>query len=103
LRKASLDELPQLWNVLHGDMSLVGPRPYLIRESKEVRTAQSEVLRIPPGITGAGGVSAIAPPECMHLATGSDGYSARWTIGNGAENGGRDSLPTPRERLGCAI
>jgi Undecaprenyl-phosphate galactose phosphotransferase WbaP len=52
LRKTSLDELPQLWNVLKGEMSLVGPRPYLIRESKEVGIAQSEILRVPPGITG---------------------------------------------------
>jgi Undecaprenyl-phosphate galactose phosphotransferase WbaP len=52
LRKTSLDELPQLWNVLRGDMSLVGPRPYLIRESKEVGAAQSEILRVPPGMTG---------------------------------------------------
>ncbi len=52
LRKASLDELPQLWNVLRGEMSLVGPRPYLPRESKEIGVTQSEILRVPPGITG---------------------------------------------------
>lgn len=52
LRKTSLDELPQLWNVLCGEMSLVGPRPYLPRESEEVGAAQSEILRVPPGITG---------------------------------------------------
>ena len=52
LRKTSLDELPQLWNVLKGEMSLVGPRPYLPRESKEIGMTQSEILRVPPGITG---------------------------------------------------
>lgn len=52
LRKTSLDELPQIWNVLRGDMSLVGPRPYLPRESKEIGITQSEIVRVPPGITG---------------------------------------------------
>jgi Undecaprenyl-phosphate galactose phosphotransferase WbaP len=52
LRKTSLDELPQLWNVLRGEMSLVGPRPYLPRESGDVGVAQIEILRVPPGITG---------------------------------------------------
>ena len=52
LRKTSLDELPQLWNVLRGEMSLVGPRPYLPRESEEIGSAQEEILRTPPGITG---------------------------------------------------
>lgn len=52
LRKTSLDELPQLWNVLRGQMSLVGPRPYLPRESTDIGLAQGEILRVPPGVTG---------------------------------------------------
>jgi Undecaprenyl-phosphate galactose phosphotransferase WbaP len=52
LRKTSLDELPQLWNVLRGEMSLVGPRPYLPREAKDIGIAQRDILRVPPGITG---------------------------------------------------
>jgi Undecaprenyl-phosphate galactose phosphotransferase WbaP len=52
LRKTSLDELPQLWSVMRGEMSLVGPRPYLPRESKEIGITQSEILRVPPGVTG---------------------------------------------------
>ena len=52
LRKTSLDELPQLWNVLKGQMSLVGPRPYLPRESADIGASQGEILRVPPGITG---------------------------------------------------
>jgi len=57
LRKTSLDELPQLWNVLRGEMSLVGPRPYLPRESEDVGATQNEILRVPPGITGPWQVS----------------------------------------------
>jgi Undecaprenyl-phosphate galactose phosphotransferase WbaP len=57
LRKTSLDELPQLWNVLRGEMSLVGPRPYLPRESDDIGTTQSEILRVTPGITGPWQVS----------------------------------------------
>lgn len=52
LRKYSLDELPQLWNVLVGDMSLVGPRPYLEREIPEMDQKEAIILRVRPGITG---------------------------------------------------
>lgn len=52
LRKTSLDELPQLWNVLRGEMSLVGPRPYLPRESDSIGATQSDILRVDPGMTG---------------------------------------------------
>ena len=57
LRMTSLDELPQLWNVLKGEMSLVGPRPYLPRESEDIGVTQSDILRVYPGMTGPWQVS----------------------------------------------
>ena len=52
LRKTSLDELPQLWNVLMGDMSLVGPRPIVAKEVKFYGENIEEYYMVPPGITG---------------------------------------------------
>lgn len=52
LRSWSLDEIPQLWNVLKGDMSLVGPRPALAREVTEWSPQLHERLQVRPGITG---------------------------------------------------
>lgn len=52
LRKTSLDELPQLWNVLRGEMSLVGPRPPLPSEVERYEPAHWARLRGVPGITG---------------------------------------------------
>jgi Undecaprenyl-phosphate galactose phosphotransferase WbaP len=57
LRNASLDELPQLWNVLKGDMSLVGPRPYLVNQMTQLEGADAMISRVPPGITGLWQVS----------------------------------------------
>jgi lipopolysaccharide/colanic/teichoic acid biosynthesis glycosyltransferase len=51
LRKTKLDELPQLWNVLRGDMSLVGPRPEVPRYVERFRDEFSRVLTVRPGIT----------------------------------------------------
>ena len=52
LRVTSLDELPQLWNVMRGDMSLVGPRPALPHETEEWDSLLTQRLRVKPGITG---------------------------------------------------
>ncbi len=52
LRATSLDEFPQLINVLIGNMSLVGPRPYLPREQKEMGEYYSSIIKVKPGITG---------------------------------------------------
>ncbi len=51
IRKSSIDELPQLWNVLKGDMSLVGPRPPLPREVEQYTEYQLNRLKVTPGIT----------------------------------------------------
>ena len=51
LRKLKLDELPQLYNVLKGDMSLVGPRPEVEKYTRLYTEEQQEVLRVRPGIT----------------------------------------------------
>ena len=52
LRKTSLDEFPQFLNVLKGEMSLVGPRPYLLREVEEMENYYNIVIQHKPGVTG---------------------------------------------------
>lgn len=57
LRKLSLDELPQVWNVLRGEVSMVGPRAYLPREEHYMGDSVGTILRVLPGITGLWQVS----------------------------------------------
>ena len=60
LRRTKLDELPQLWNVFRGDMSLVGPRPCLLSQADLVRLREKAgVFKVRPGITGLAQVRGI--------------------------------------------
>jgi lipopolysaccharide/colanic/teichoic acid biosynthesis glycosyltransferase len=68
LRKTKLDELPQLWNVLKGEMSLVGPRPGLFNQEELTKIREREgVYLVRPGITGLAQVSDIdmSTPELL--------------------------------------
>lgn len=80
LRKYSLDELAQLYNVLRGDMSLVGPRPYLTREINDMGTYSDVILQAKPGITGLWQVSGrneLTFGERLELESH---YVRNWTI-----------------------
>ncbi|WAA11380.1 sugar transferase [Fervidibacillus albus] len=70
LRKTSLDELPQFFNVLKGDMSLVGPRPIVEEELQEYKDRKRDFLSVKPGITGywqVSGRSDVGYPERADL------------------------------------
>lgn len=57
LRKTSIDELPQFFNIFFGSMSLVGPRPHQLREVENYTDAQKELLAVKPGLTGLAQIS----------------------------------------------
>jgi exopolysaccharide biosynthesis polyprenyl glycosylphosphotransferase len=80
IRRYSLDELPQLWNVLRGDMSLVGPRPHPVEEVDHYDLQHLRRLDVKPGITGLWQITARGCPSFelnMHLDLT---YIENWTL-----------------------
>jgi exopolysaccharide biosynthesis polyprenyl glycosylphosphotransferase len=80
LRSLSLDELPQLWNVLRGEMSLVGPRPPLPREVEDYDVWHRRRLSMKPGITGLWQVGARREPEFDRWVQLDLEYIDRWSL-----------------------
>lgn len=80
LRRMSLDELPQLWNVLRGEMSLVGPRPALPREVENYDLWHRRRLSMKPGITGLWQVSARRAANFDTWAQLDLSYIDRWSL-----------------------
>jgi exopolysaccharide biosynthesis polyprenyl glycosylphosphotransferase len=80
LRATSIDELPQLWNVLKGDMSLVGPRPPLVTEVAEYDVWHRRRLSMKPGITGLWQVEARHEPEFDRWVERDLAYIDRWSL-----------------------
>lgn len=81
LRRSSIDELPQLWNVLRGEMSLVGPRPPLPEECANYTSTQLRRLSVIPGITGLWQVTARQDPSFEAYVKYDLEYIADWSIG----------------------
>jgi exopolysaccharide biosynthesis polyprenyl glycosylphosphotransferase len=80
MRKYSLDELPQLWNILKGEMSLVGPRPPLPGEYVQYRLEHLRRLDVTPGLTGLWQVTARQDPSfASYLALDCD-YIENWSL-----------------------
>ena len=80
LRKSSLDELPQLFNILVGDMSFVGPRPIVVDEIERYGEAFSHCFSVQPGLTGLWQVSGRS--DCGYASrVALDGrYVAEWRL-----------------------
>ncbi|HQS67421.1 MAG TPA: exopolysaccharide biosynthesis polyprenyl glycosylphosphotransferase [Sulfuricurvum sp.] len=80
LRKTSLDELPQIFNILKGEMSLIGPRPYMPQESEKIGDKLSMILAVKPGITGLWQVSGRSELDFMSRVTLDAWYVRNWSL-----------------------
>ena len=80
LRRASLDELPQLLNVLRGDMALVGPRPLVLDEDSQIEGWQRTRLELPPGMTGPWQVFGSARIPLDEMVKIDYQYGANWSL-----------------------
>lgn len=79
LRRYSLDELPQIWNVIRGEMSLVGPRPYLPEQQQAYGQGYASYVRVRPGLTGLWQVSGRADATFVDRATLDEHYVRTWS------------------------
>lgn len=80
LRKTSLDELPQIFNVMKGEMSLVGPRPYLLREREDLENRMHVICSTEPGITGLWQVSGRSNTGYEHRLKLDSWYVMNWSL-----------------------
>ena len=80
LRRSSLDELPQLWNVLRGEMSLIGPRPPLPAEVHEYDTWHRRRLSMKPGITGLWQIESRREPDFNRWVQKDLDYIDGWSL-----------------------
>ena len=80
LRRSSLDELPQLWNVLRGDMSMIGPRPIVEEEIVKYGSAFPLYLLVRPGLTGLWQVSGRNDTHYHERIELDSRYVREWTI-----------------------
>ena len=80
LRKTSIDELPQLLNVLRGDMSLVGPRPLVVNEDKLIEGLHRQRLLVPPGVTGLWQIFGSARIPLDEMVKIDYLYGANWSL-----------------------
>ncbi len=80
LRRFSLDELPQLWNVVHGEMSLVGPRPHELGEVSLEDQVHVRRLRMRPGLTGLWQIRARTNPSLAVRVRYDLEYIAYWSL-----------------------
>jgi lipopolysaccharide/colanic/teichoic acid biosynthesis glycosyltransferase len=80
LRRTSIDELPQLINVLRGHMSLVGPRPLVVDEDRLVEGRHRERLQFAPGMTGPWQVLGPTRPPLSEMVKTDYLYAANWSL-----------------------
>ena len=80
IRKTSLDEWPQFINVLKGDMSIVGPRPYLFREKDDMGIYYNAIIKAKPGITGMWQVSGRSDTTFKERCSLDEYYCKNWSI-----------------------
>ncbi|MCK4912825.1 MAG: sugar transferase [Candidatus Omnitrophica bacterium] len=81
LRKYSIDEFPQMFNVLKGDMSLVGPRPFPVEESQKLDSDHLERFMVRPGITGLAQIKGRSDLSFYHWGKWDLWYVSNWSFG----------------------